>query len=259
MKESQYVDYSFSCLSFPSVFTVCDAAIWVSLIFAICKHFPRLQLSCSTQCSTSKRSWVRGEGFAASEGSLEPVRCLGKSFWGVLHLAGPQPVCFAVSRGSRSQSSSGRTDVAFGERAMTRTSAVLPLLPEPDSGPTVTVNRVWTHPQLHQAMEAKLCFPDTLPQPTPLHWGHSLSPVLCTRASSWQNRPMAAPLPWQALSQVREQAWVSCRAHLHLLSLSWILGEICLMKGLSGIGTGCAGKWLSHHPRGLQELCRCRT
>ncbi|KAK4823520.1 hypothetical protein QYF61_003029 [Mycteria americana] len=33
--------------------------------------------------------------------------------------------------------------------------------------------------------------------------------------------------------------------------LSWILEKISSLKGLSSIGTGCPGKWLSHHP--------CRT
>ena len=30
--------------------------------------------------------------------------------------------------------------------------------------------------------------------------------------------------------------------------LGWILGNISSLKGLSSAGTGCAGKWLSHHP-----------
>ncbi|KAM9591226.1 uncharacterized protein ACIBXB_006100 [Morphnus guianensis] len=30
--------------------------------------------------------------------------------------------------------------------------------------------------------------------------------------------------------------------------LAWILGKISLPKGLSGIGTGCPGKWWCHHP-----------
>ena len=28
----------------------------------------------------------------------------------------------------------------------------------------------------------------------------------------------------------------------------WILGKISSLKGLSSTGTGCPGKWLSHHP-----------
>jgi len=30
--------------------------------------------------------------------------------------------------------------------------------------------------------------------------------------------------------------------------LDWILGKISLLKEWSGIGTGCPGKWWSHHP-----------
>jgi len=29
--------------------------------------------------------------------------------------------------------------------------------------------------------------------------------------------------------------------------LDWVLGQISSPKGLSGIGTGCPGKWWSHH------------
>ena len=29
--------------------------------------------------------------------------------------------------------------------------------------------------------------------------------------------------------------------------LDWMLGKISLLKGWSSIGTGCSGKWLSHH------------
>ncbi|KAK4831339.1 hypothetical protein QYF61_017470 [Mycteria americana] len=35
---------------------------------------------------------------------------------------------------------------------------------------------------------------------------------------------------------------------LHQGGLDWILGKISSPKGLSSIGTGCPGKWLSHHP-----------
>ncbi|NXV71177.1 ARMC4 protein, partial [Atlantisia rogersi] len=44
---------------------------------------------------------------------------------------------------------------------------------------------------------------------------------------------------------------------LHLGSLGWILGNISLLKGLLDIGTGCLGRWLSHHPwRSVQSgLC----
>jgi len=30
--------------------------------------------------------------------------------------------------------------------------------------------------------------------------------------------------------------------------LGWILGKISLLKEWSGVGTGCPGKWWSHHP-----------
>jgi len=30
--------------------------------------------------------------------------------------------------------------------------------------------------------------------------------------------------------------------------LDWILGKISLLKEWSGIGIGCPGRWLSHHP-----------
>ncbi|KAK4825476.1 hypothetical protein QYF61_027631 [Mycteria americana] len=37
--------------------------------------------------------------------------------------------------------------------------------------------------------------------------------------------------------------------------LDWILGKPSSLKGLSSIGTGCPGKWLSHHPwRYLKDL-----
>jgi len=32
--------------------------------------------------------------------------------------------------------------------------------------------------------------------------------------------------------------------------LDWILGKISSPKGLSSVGTGCPGKWWSHHPWG---------
>ncbi|KAK4817119.1 hypothetical protein QYF61_027982, partial [Mycteria americana] len=39
------------------------------------------------------------------------------------------------------------------------------------------------------------------------------------------------------------------RPHLeHWGGLDWVLGQISSPKGLSGIGTGCPGKWLSDHP-----------
>jgi len=30
--------------------------------------------------------------------------------------------------------------------------------------------------------------------------------------------------------------------------LNWVLGKITLLKELWSIGTGCPGKWYSHHP-----------
>ncbi|KAK4828860.1 hypothetical protein QYF61_000988 [Mycteria americana] len=37
--------------------------------------------------------------------------------------------------------------------------------------------------------------------------------------------------------------------------LDWILGNISSPKGLSSIGRGCPGKWLSHHPwRYLKDM-----
>jgi len=30
-------------------------------------------------------------------------------------------------------------------------------------------------------------------------------------------------------------------------------------RSLSGIGTGCPGRWLSHHPGGVKKTCRCGT
>ncbi|KAK4829242.1 hypothetical protein QYF61_002507 [Mycteria americana] len=33
--------------------------------------------------------------------------------------------------------------------------------------------------------------------------------------------------------------------------LNWLSGKISSLKGLSSIGTGCPGKWLSHHPWSL--------
>ncbi|KAK4825890.1 hypothetical protein QYF61_003246 [Mycteria americana] len=37
--------------------------------------------------------------------------------------------------------------------------------------------------------------------------------------------------------------------------LDWILGKMSSLKGLSSIGTGCPGKWLSHHPwRYLKDM-----
>jgi len=41
--------------------------------------------------------------------------------------------------------------------------------------------------------------------------------------------------------------------------LDWILGKIFLLKEWSGIGTGCPGRWWSHHPGGVQKTCRCGT
>ncbi|KAK4815771.1 hypothetical protein QYF61_007189 [Mycteria americana] len=37
--------------------------------------------------------------------------------------------------------------------------------------------------------------------------------------------------------------------------LDWILGNFSSLKGLSSIGTGCPGKWLSRHPwRYLKDI-----
>jgi len=36
---------------------------------------------------------------------------------------------------------------------------------------------------------------------------------------------------------------------LHWGGLGWILGKFFSPKGLLNIGTGCPGKWWSHHPR----------
>jgi len=39
------------------------------------------------------------------------------------------------------------------------------------------------------------------------------------------------------------------------LHQAWILGNIYSLKGLSSTGTGCPGKWWSHHPwRYLKDL-----
>jgi len=35
---------------------------------------------------------------------------------------------------------------------------------------------------------------------------------------------------------------------LHQVRFDWILGKISLLREWSGIGTGCPGKWWSHHP-----------
>jgi len=36
-----------------------------------------------------------------------------------------------------------------------------------------------------------------------------------------------------------------------------LAGNISSLKGLSSIGTGCPGKWLSHHPWRYLKVSRC--
>ena len=39
----------------------------------------------------------------------------------------------------------------------------------------------------------------------------------------------------------------------------WILRKMSFLKEWAGVGTGCPGSWLSHHPGGVQKTCRCGT
>jgi len=39
----------------------------------------------------------------------------------------------------------------------------------------------------------------------------------------------------------------------------WLLAKFYLLEEWSGIGIGCPGRWLSHHPWNVQKTCRCGT
>ena len=57
------------------------------------------------------------------------------------------------------------------------------------------------------------------------------------------------------LARRREEMASSCI----IGGLGWILGKISLLKEWSGIGTGCPGKWWSHHPWRCSKMCRYGT
>jgi len=39
----------------------------------------------------------------------------------------------------------------------------------------------------------------------------------------------------------------------------WMLGRISSLEGWSGVGRGCAGRWVMNKPSGVQEALRCCT